>query len=429
MNSQIIDGTNSGRHIVDGPLTLSNSAEAAPGLLRNTIDQRIVKVRPMSTPIDQISRCAGARKCDSMTVEYYSVDTRPTETKTMFETTGGKGTKRSDTIYSHIIKTDSDIIFEPSETLLVPDVFVSDDNGNKTPLVLYVISKLNTGGIEVMVTNMYDSKTGTINMPDIPMYSKIIRMGRAATELDVQTSQFQALPKKESNNCQIFKMQIEESTFHKIAAKEIGWTFSDQEEAAIIDMRLGMEKNFLFGTRTIIFDPEKADNVYLTGGIWNQAGDSVSVDIKNMTEQDLLDLCAKAFTNSNGSKRKILIAGTGLLNSISRINLSRVINADNSLVKWGIEFKEIRSNFGTLYVIHSEIFDQCGHSGDGIIIDPDNITKYVHVPFHAQKLDLRRSGTRNTSAVVLTEASCVVLRNPKAHLRVIANRDDNADNS
>ena len=71
MSTQILNGENSGRHIVDGPLTVAVSNEAAPGLIRNAIDQRIVKVRPMSTPIDQLSRCAGARPARSMTVEYY----------------------------------------------------------------------------------------------------------------------------------------------------------------------------------------------------------------------------------------------------------------------------------------------------------------------------------------------------------------------
>jgi len=42
----------------------------------------------------------------------------------------------------------------------------------------------------------------------------------------------------------------------------------------------------------------------------------------------------------------------------------------------------------------------------------------VHVPFQAETLDLRRSGQRNTDAVVLTEASCLVLRYPDAHIRV-----------
>jgi hypothetical protein len=80
----------------------------------------------------------------------------------------------------------------------------------------------------------------------------------------------------------------------------------------------------------------------------------------------------------------------------------------------------MHSKFGTLYVIHSEVLDACGHAADGLIIDPEFLTKYVHVPFGATTLDLRSSGQRNTEAVVLTEVSCLVLRYPDAHVRVIA---------
>ena len=38
----------------------------------------------------------------------------------------------------------------------------------------------------------------------------------------------------------------------------------------------------------------------------------------------------------------------------------------------------------------------------------------------AERLDLKRSGQRNTEAVVVTEASCLVLRYPKTHMRVVA---------
>ncbi len=417
----IINGLNGGKHAIDGPLTVSATDEAAPGLLRNVIDERIVKIRPMSTPIDQLSRCAGARRCGSMTVEYYSVDTKKTETKVSTAVASGRGNRKANNIYTHTIKTDDDLLFEPSETVLLPEVAGGADESTGIsggPLVLYVISRLDAGGLEVICINPVKDSSGNDVIPAIAAGARIIRMGRAASELDVQTAQFQALPTKSSNNCQIFKMQCEESTFHKIANKEIGWSFSDQEEAAIIDMRAGMEKNYLFGAKAKIFDPVKNENIYLTGGIWNQVPRSIDVTVSALDETHLLDICRKAFTDNAGSKRKILIAGTGLIDAISRIQLSKVVQASETLVKWGIEFKEIRSNFGTLYVIHSEIFDQCGHADDGLVIDPDYLTKYVHVPFHTERLDLRRSGTRNTDAVVITEASCVVLRYPTSHLRI-----------
>lgn len=77
---QVITGTVGGNHVADGPLTTSVAAQASPELLTNDIDNRVVKIRPMATPIDQISRMVGARPVSSMKVEYYSVDTRPVET-------------------------------------------------------------------------------------------------------------------------------------------------------------------------------------------------------------------------------------------------------------------------------------------------------------------------------------------------------------
>lgn len=67
----------------------------------------------------------------------------------------------------------------------------------------------------------------------------------------------------------------------------------------------------------------------------------------------------------------------------------------------------------------SEVFDQCGHPEQGMVLDPAFMTKYVYQPLRAERLDLKKSGTRNTQAVVITEASCLVLRNPGAHLRII----------
>jgi hypothetical protein len=206
----------------------------------------------------------------------------------------------------------------------------------------------------------------------------------------------------------------------KIADKEIGWTFNDQEEAAIIDMRLGMEKNFLFGSRCKIYDYNKNESVYLTGGIWNQASREFKLTLSDtLTTKHLTELCSAAFTGTGGSKRKILLAGTEMMEALSNALYTKIVSAGETFVKWGIKFKEIQSNFGTLYVLHSEVFDQCGHAKDGFILDPEYLTKYCHIPFNVETLDLRRSGVRNTDAVVITEASCLVLRFPDAHLRLI----------
>ena len=70
-NATIVNGVENGQHVVHGPLPTEVTTQASPSLLVNEIDRQIVKIRPMATPVDQLSRCAGAKRTGSMIVDYY----------------------------------------------------------------------------------------------------------------------------------------------------------------------------------------------------------------------------------------------------------------------------------------------------------------------------------------------------------------------
>lgn len=413
-NATIVNGVENGQHVVNGPLTTEVSNQASAGLLVNEIDRQIVKIRPMATPVDQLSRCAGSKRSGSMIVDYYNVDTKPTTVMTT-----SAAIKTVDETKARI-QTDNDDIFDVSDTLLAEGIGgylpngEADENSN---LMLYVLSK-DDNGVQVMPVNGIPGD-GKMLIPDIPAKVRIVRMGRAATELDVQTAQFEALPQKAQNYCQIFKMQIEQSTLQKIANKEVDWTMTDQEEAAIYDMRLGMEKNFLFGAKSKMWDPVKKETVFLTGGIWAQAGKTFGYSDGDFTQDTVIDLMREAFTGNAGSKRKVLIGGSGLIGRLNKLDYTKMISAGENVAKWGIDFTEMRSKFGILYVLLSEVFDECGMADNGMIIDPEYLQKYSHLPFGTEALNLKSAGVRNTDALVLTEASCLVLRYPKAHVRIV----------
>lgn len=419
----VIPAVGGGKIISGEPLTRDLALRESDGLIKNEIDDRITKIRPMSTPIDQLSRWAGARKANSMVVDYYSVDIKPTKatmSKAYTEPDSGNATTAAQ---KATLDTSNNDIFEVSETILVQGIKGYEPDGttrSKSDLVLYITSKEENGTLNVYAIN--GKKIGSVEncVPSIPGSATLIRMGRAATELDVQTAQFEALPVKEQNNCQIFKIQVEQSTFQKIAAKEVQWDFSDSEEAAIYDMRLGMEKTFMFGVKRTLYDSRKKENVLLTGGIWWQAGKEYEFDpAKELTQDDLIDIMKEAFTGNGGNKRKVLIGGSDFIGRINKLEVTKVIAADDEYVKWGIDFSEIRSKFGKFYVLYSEVFDDCGMSDYGFVFDPEFVTRWAHVPFGHQKLDLKSAGIRNTDAVVMTEASCLTLRYPAAHMRIV----------
>ncbi len=416
----LIAGVEDGKHVVDGPLTTDLSREGSPDLLLNEIDQQIVKIRPMSTPIDQISRYAGSKHSGSMVVDYYSVDTKPTKTilTSDIEASEPSAGEESPTL---VISTDNNDIFDPTDTILVQGIPGADSQGQsetKQDLMLYVLSR-DSNGVTVMAVNGFTINGVPNCFPEVPSGTALVRMGRAASELDVQSPQFESLPKKSRNLCQIFKMQVEQSTLQRLANKEVGWTMSDQEEAAVYDMRLGMEKSFLFGAARQIWDPVKKEHVFFTGGIWDQAGKEYGLEMSvDLNVGKMVDLMREAFTGNAGSKRKILIGGSGLISRISKLDYTRVITAGQHVSKWGIDFTELRSKFGCLYLLLSEVFDEVGMEENGIIIDPEYIQKYTHIPFSTEQLNLKKSGVRNVDALVMTEASCLVLRYPKAHMRI-----------
>ena len=287
------------------------------------------------------------------------------------------------------------------------------------PLVLYVTSNEGADGVKVVAINNLSGQAHVV--PQLSAGTELVRMGRAAGELDVMTAQFESLPTKADNYCQIFKAQVEQSTLMRIANKEVGWTFSDQEEAAIIDMRMGMEKNFLFGHKARFTDPEKHEEIMLTGGIWNQTDNEYMYEPDNGVDEEwMVKLCRQAFAHNAGSTKKVLLAGSDLIEKLHLAGAQRMMVNDAVVTKWGLDFSEIHSKFGTLYVMLSEVFDQCGMPGNGMVVDPEYITKYSHVPFKTERLNLRQSGVRNVDAIVITEASCLVLRYPQSHLKIVA---------
>ncbi len=182
-------------------------------------------------------------------------------------------------------------------------------------------------------------------------------------------------------------------------------------------MRMGMEKNFLMGHRCRLTIPS-GEEIMLTGGIWNQTQNDYTYS-EITSENDLVALCKQAFQHNAGSSRKILLAGSDLIEALHKIDRTRVISSEKAVTKWGLDFTEIHSKFGTLYVLLSEVFDQCGMAANGMVVDPEYITKYSHVPFRTERLDLKAAGVRNTDAIVITEASCLVLRYPQTHMRII----------
>lgn len=400
-----------------------------PNFYMSDVDQRIVKIRPMATPLDQISRYAKGSNTDSFEVKYYSVGTREikcTTTQEVEEMTTGASTK---------LPVSDPNMFTLDDTIRVVGVKgITDSNGqaygsNAPDLVLCVCGKdpsTNMPTVYAVNGKMDATSKQPIHVPQIPNGTKLVRMGKACGELDVQTGRFNNIPMPETQYCQNFMIQIEQSTFDKIAKKEVNWSFSDVEEDGIYDMRLAMENTYLFGVKNKIKHVAKDGMLtWFTGGIWYMAGKDIEVGTYDtqlkravITDDNLVDITKDLFVGTGiGNKRKILLCGSDMLSAFSKIKSDKFRLKDTVEV-WNLKFKSWDTDFGEVLTIHHELFDINGMSDCGFALDPDYLTKKTHVSWARNVLDLQKAGIRRTDAVVIQEVSCLYLRYAKAHARL-----------
>jgi hypothetical protein len=404
----------------------AQTAEKNEEFYAKEIDKRITKMRPMCTPTDQLTRKAESiSRSNSMIVKYYSVSTRPirsTVTANVAAMVAGAS--------NVAIQVDDSALFSVTDTIRVIGVKGYKEDGatqdTVKDLVLYVVGKNDDTGypMVIAVNGKKNTTNGNSLVPAIPSGTVLIRMGRAAGELDVETGSFYNLPEPEEQYCQRFMMQVEQSTYDKMWAKEVDWNFSDMEEDAIYDMRMGMENSFLFGTKAKGKDPRKGTDVYFTGGIWWMAGqdkgigtlDSVTNEVV-ITDDEMVDFQREIFTgNDAGNKVKLAFCGSKYLAALSKMKSER-FKVIKEVEKWGLKFTSFESNFGTLLAMHHELMDMNDLPDHAFILDPEYLSKKTFETFSRKTYDMEALAKRKTTAVVMNEASCVYLRYPKAHIR------------
>ena len=406
-------------------------ADGDPEFYTKDIDKRIIKIRPMATPVDQISRYAKAQPCDSFEVKYYSVGTRPISSTTTDDIEAQASGASVE------LKVDDANMFTLDDTIRVvgvkgkyndKGVAYDPDDENTPDLVLCVCGRNDSTSMPVVyaVNGNKASDGQTIFVPAIPSGTTLVRMGKACGELDVQTGRFNNIPMPEIQYCQNFMIQVEQSTFDKIAAKEVDWSFSDIEEDGIYDMRLAQENTFIWGVKNVIRHTTKQGmNTWFTGGIWWMAGKDIEVGHWDSAKQcaviddeELVDISKDLFVGTGiGNKRKILLCGSDMLAAFSKIK-SEKFRLKDTVEVWNLKFKSWETDFGEILTIHHELFDLNGMSDCGFAMDPEYLTKKTHVSWSRNILDLKKAGIRNTNAVVIQEVVCLYLRYAKAHARM-----------
>lgn len=404
-----------------GIATTLTTDTAAPTLYERDVDKLITKIRPKATPLDNIMRYCKTVSVSAPEYEYWSLGTRPIKTTLKTAITAGAGA-------SITIQTDNDAMFDKDDTIWVVGVkgFKADGTtASDEDLILQVANVDDSGNVNVYAVN--GSKANANGVPAIPTVGTVlIRGGRAAAELDAQTAAFANVPTPQIVYCQIFMMQVEQSTIDKMRDKRVPFDFSDMEEDSIFDFRRGQETSLWFGYGKKATHPTKKQRVWFCEGIWWQAGKDITLGTYNSTtkeaeisDDNLVDFERESFTgDGSGSDRKVLFCGSDLMAALGKIKSDKLRLMKENVQCWDLRFKSFDTDFGEILAIYHPGFDEYGMSKEGFLLDPTLLTRVQHLSFARNVVDFDKIAVRNSTAVIMRESLALVLRSPNAHARV-----------
>ncbi|GAB6121084.1 SU10 major capsid protein [Dysgonomonas termitidis] len=411
---------NLGKHVA-GEVSVDTGKNVQSELLKPFYDDEIIKVRPDKAILDTMLRHMTPRNTNSIEAKWGSVDIKP------FETFATSAYTQVTTSSTAVLTVDNPIIFAKSSTIRVKGVYGYDESGTVRSTKVYLqlrVKSIAGNQITVYATNG-GALTGTALrpktqkfIPSIPANTKLFRLGRAATEFDVKTPPTSSYPTIDNNYAQTFMCQIDVSKWYQKQDKILDWEKEDMNEAAIFEWRMEMEGSLMYGEKGMTYDDDQNVDVYTCNGITKYM--FKEYEYTTFTKDDFVDMLEYIFTKNSGSKKRAIFAGSKFISNVSKIDwtLYKDITTGTD-VQWGIEWTTIRTNFGTLYLIHHELLDLYDDAENAYVLDPDYLYKYIWEARTTKQYDQEQLGVRKSDTTVNSESFCVGLGYPSCHCKIM----------
>lgn len=394
-------------------LETTDYREWSPNLIKDPVDQKIVQIRPYATLFDTILRYVGTQQTNNLEFKYYQVSSREQKDAVVSFSCDSKSNKKD--VFAKL-KLNNLGSVDKTDNILVDGV--TDGNGDN--LVLYVYNKDDEFVYVTVDDSQLEADGANWTIPTIAADTKVYIMGRSAGELDTTSPAIEFLPEEKTGYCQIFKCEITLSNYAKMANKELKWNLSEIEEEALFDFRRAMEKSYLFGRQSKVYDPLKKKYIYRTGGIFSEVMKQNGVYELDSTAADpnaeIVDMMRHIFVGNSGAKERFALAGS---DAVAKISKMQKVYKNQDAVKtetiMGVTWSKIVTNFGTLNVASHPVFDETPYGSYMLVIDPQFIKKWQCTPFERQSVDGKEHLIVNGDIVVLTETAGVAVYNPKVH--------------
>ena len=406
---------------VDGkPVTTGKSGvspEDKPQMNKASVSEKLARIEPSRTPLDTLLRNIGSGKTKSDQFEFYSIHSRG------LSATVSSATVASGASVITVVLTDGCHCLSKDANVFVPELQV---NGTAiaaaaplatNPLRLHIVD-INYGESTIKVVPLNEGITPATAQGKLASGVVLRRMASSKDQEAAISNDPMATPVKDVNYCQRNLCTISQNAYQALQEKEVEYGIAEFKEQALLDFRAQAEYAAIFGVAPAggsIVDPTTQKRKLFMRGL-------LSFDIMKYVQtsesiEEYINIAMqRAFENNNGSEKRLLLYGPEFATAMANSKVwAHQLEAGKTEVKWGITWKVIESNFGTLLAIMHPGLGAVGYGKAAILIDPANIRRIEQVPLTMENLDLKKAGIRNSEDVLLEESFTLEVTNPKTH--------------
>lgn len=387
-----------------------------PELVRTAFDDKVVKMGFCGGQINAMTREMGYRPIKSMVYGYYSVDLRNTKTTLAEEKVLAKA-EVGRTIPARVkISVPDTAMFDKTDVISFKGVSGYTASGKELKFVTTNARVCSVDETSVTVQFLNANPNGAT----IAAGTEIYILGHAASEIDASTVPYAALPEKSEQYMQKFMVQSLISSVMMESEKEVEWGKSDINELLLQQFIEDIEKFYVFGVKSYTFDPQSKLYTRTTSGILEQMmeGGSKVVNLykEDLTYQDFLYAVNETFVGNSGSAKRYMFSGANVAPAIWGIkDVDKMVNVKEFNDCFGYDFTGFDLLGYQLVNVPYPLFDKLERKDWSLVLDRQYIERRVFRSMDETILELKKTGTYDGDATVLSEISSLIVKYPKVH--------------
>jgi hypothetical protein len=303
----------------------------------------------------------------------------------------------------------ADDIYQEDDVLQLPD------NTNDPDAILQVQSTSSGNITVVKVDGGNETSWGTV--PAMANGEKIVRLGNAKKEFYDSSPYRSTYPVEEFNFVQRMDEVVGISRTKQATADYAGDSWESQRDNQVYDFQTSRESTLFFGTREkkVISGETKH---YMGGIDYYNLPNSFNYTATSFDVPKILDITRQTFVGNRGSDVRYLHADSLFIQDIMELDSDKLRRSNYRSNLLRREIPQIEMGFGTLRIVHENLFDEMGRSRFGFILDYENLQIRELNPMKVVRLNLEETQGKDGQAVQVKEESSLEVRYLDTHAKI-----------